>query len=255
LLSRFSDQARVRISRKTNLFNGIDAFNPFSTQIRDTNLIATNTNLRNTVFFNRTSSIIGGEYTFQDLSSKTLLATGFDSKANRYHELSIRWNIKRVFSIETKGQAGTKDSEADYTSGRNYSLRYYFIQPSLIYQPTTTFRVTLDGRYSEKSNDVQFGGEKANVYELGSTFKYNQAEKGSLQGGFKTVKINYNGSQNSALGFEMLEALRPGINYTWNIGYQRSISKNLQLSIQYNGRKSENTRTIHSGGMEVRAFF
>ncbi len=255
LLSRFSDQARVRISRKTNLFNGIDAFNPFSTQIRDTNLIATNTNLRNTVFFNRTSSIIGGEYTFQDLSSKTLLATGFDSKANRYHELSIRWNIKRVFSIETKGQAGTKDSEADYTSGRNYSLRYYFIQPSLIYQPTTTFRVTLDGRYSEKSNDVQFGGEKAIVYELGSTFKYNQAEKGSLQGGFKTVKINYNGSQNSALGFEMLEALRPGINYTWNIGYQRSISKNLQLSIQYNGRKSENTRTIHSGGMEVRAFF
>ena len=90
---------------------------------------------------------------------------------------------------------------------------------------------------------------------MGSTFKYNQAEKGSLQGGFKTVKINYNGSQNSALGFEMLEALRPGINYTWNIGYQRSISKNLQLSIQYNGRKSENTRTIHSGGMEVRAFF
>jgi hypothetical protein len=255
LLSRFSDQARVRINRKTNLFDGIDAFNPFSTQIRDTNLIATNTNLRNSVFFNRTSSLVGGEYTFQDLSSKSLLATGFDSKANRYHEVSIRWNIKKVFSIEAKGQAGTKDSQADYTSGRNYALRYHFVQPSLIYQPSTTFRITLDGRYSQKENDEKYGGEKAIVYEIGSTFKYNQVEKGSLQGGVKMVKIEYDGSQNSALGFEMLEALKPGINYTWNVGYQRSVSKNLQISIQYNGRKSENSKMIHSGGMEVRAFF
>jgi hypothetical protein len=53
----------------------------------------------------------------------------------------------------------------------------------------------------------------------------------------------------------MLEALRQGVNYTWNIGYQRSVSKNLQISVQYNGRKSENTSMIHAGGMEVRAFF
>ena len=69
------------------------------------------------------------------------------------------------------------------------------------------------------------------------------------------VRINYNGNQNSALGFEMLEALKPGVNFTWNVGYQRSVSKNLQLNFQYNGRKSENSRMIHSGGMEIRAFF
>lgn len=255
LLSRFSDQARVRVNRKTNLFNGADAFNPFSMNIRDTTLIASNYNLRNSIFFNRTSSIFGAEYNFQDMNSKTLLATGFDSKANRYHELSVRWNIKKIFSIEAKGQKGKKDSQADYTSGRNYSLNYYFIQPSFIFQPTTTFRATIDGRYSEKINDPVYGGEIAIIHEIGTTFKYNQAEKGSLQGGVKLVKIQYNGNQNSALGFEMLEALRPGINYTWNLGYQRSVSKNLQLSLQYNGRRSENSKTIHSGGMELRAFF
>jgi hypothetical protein len=90
---------------------------------------------------------------------------------------------------------------------------------------------------------------------LGSTFKYNQAEKGSFQGGMSLINIRYSGSQNSALGFEMLEALRPGINYTWNVSYQRSVSQKLQISIQYNGRKSTGNRMIHSGGMEVRAFF
>jgi hypothetical protein len=255
VLSRFSNQARIRINRKTNLFNGIEAFNPFASQIRDTNLISSTYNLRNTLFFNRTSSIFSAEYNFQDLRSKTLLASGFDSRANLYHELSFRWNIKRVFSIEAKGQKGTKDSEADYTSGRNYSLAYYFIQPSLIFQPGTSFRVSLDVRYSEKENAPVYGGENAILREIGTTFKYNQAEKGSLQGGIKMVNIAYYGNANSALGFEILEALKPGINYTWNIGYQRSVSRNLQLSIQYNGRRSENSRTIHSGGMELRAFF
>ena len=80
-------------------------------------------------------------------------------------------------------------------------------------------------------------------------------EKGSFQANIRSVSIRYEGEQNSALGFEMLEGLKPGLNFTWNIGYQRSISKNLQLSIQYQGRKSENNRAIHSGGMEVRALF
>ncbi len=254
-LVRFSDQARVRIQRKTNLFTGVDAFNPFSTQIGDVNLISSNTNLRNTLFFNRTSPVFGGEYTFQDVASKSLLASGFDSRANRYHEANLRWNIIRIFLLETKFQIGTKDANADYTSGRNYALKYHFVQPSFIYQPSTTFRISLDGRYSLKQNDEMLGGENSTVYEIGSSIKYNTAEKGSLQGNLKMVNITYEGNQNSALGFEMLEALKPGINYTWTLSYQRSVSKNLQISVQYLGRKSENSRFIHSGGMEVRAFF
>ena len=58
LISRFSNQARARIKRKTNLFNNREAFNPFVTQINDTSLITTNYNLRNTLFFNRTSEYI-----------------------------------------------------------------------------------------------------------------------------------------------------------------------------------------------------
>jgi hypothetical protein len=69
------------------------------------------------------------------------------------------------------------------------------------------------------------------------------------------VRIQFSGNPNSPVGFELLEALRPGTNYTWTLGYQRNLSKNLQMSINYLGRKSENSRFIHSGGMEVRAFF
>ncbi len=254
-MSRFSDQFRVRLSRKTNFFDGISSFNPFVQEIRDTSLLATASNIRNTFFFNRTSTVFGAEYSYQDSRGKTLLANGFDSKQNTFHEVSARLNLRRKFTLESTWQTGIKISNADYTTGRNYELNYYFIKPSFIYQPNTVFRISLDGRYSEKNNVEELGGERAIARELGSTLKYNQAEKGSFQAGMSVIQLDYDGEQNSALGFEMLEALKPGINFTWNLSYQRSISKNLQLSIQYNGRKSEQNRPIHSAGMEVRAFF
>ena len=70
-----------------------------------------------------------------------------------------------------------------------------------------------------------------------------------------SVSLKFNGESNSATGFEMLNALKPGINYVWDFSYQRLISKNLQISIHYNGRKSEGSTIIHSGNMEIRALF
>lgn len=255
VLSRFSDQIRIRINRKTNYFDGANAFNPFATNVRDTNVISTAYDFRNTFYFNRTSSIVSVDWTYQKNQNKTLLASGFDSRENEMNELNFRWNITKKIAVEGKSQLGKKTAIADYTTGRNFSIDYFNIKPLMSLQTSTAFRVALTGRYEEKHNTEEFGGESAYIGEIGTNVKFNQAEKGSLQAEFKMISITYGGIQNSALGFEMLESLKPGVNYTWNIGYQRLISKNLQLSIQYNGRKSKDNKMIHSAGMEVRAFF
>jgi hypothetical protein len=53
----------------------------------------------------------------------------------------------------------------------------------------------------------------------------------------------------------MLEALRPGSNYTWSVNWQRNVGKNLQLNLVYSGRKPAENKVVHNGGMELRAFF
>ncbi|MFA7274315.1 MAG: hypothetical protein WC044_10615 [Crocinitomicaceae bacterium] len=251
----FSDQVRYRVNRKTTGLSGVEAFNPSQNAVRDTNLISTSSSLRNTVFFNRTSNIFTGEYNFQNVQSKTLLASGFDARTTRYNEVSSRLNISKIFSLEYSYQRGEKDVEADYVAGRNYAIGYYFHKPTVSFQPNTKFRWSIEGKYTEKKNSADLGGQKAYLGEIGSSIKYNQAEKGSLQANVKTVNIVYRSDPNTPLGFEMLEALKPGVNYTWTVGYQRSLSNNLQISLQYSGRKSEGNKAIHSGGMEVRAFF
>ncbi|MFT5864043.1 MAG: hypothetical protein ACI828_002714 [Flavobacteriales bacterium] len=79
--------------------------------------------------------------------------------------------------------------------------------------------------------------------------------KGTINIGFEWINIDFKGEEQSALGYELLEALRPGSNQRWNVNWQQNIKSGLQLSVRYNGRNSESQRMIHSGSMSLTAFF
>jgi hypothetical protein len=127
------------------------------------------------------------------------------------------------------------------------------VSPKVIYQPSVKFRLSIEGTYQERENleGIEQAINRSGTVEL----QYNQAGKGSFSATVSFINIAFNGEGNSALSFEMLEGLNAGNNLTWGILWQRNLSNNLQLNLNYNGRKSEDLRTIHTGGMQVRAFF
>ena len=83
----------------------------------------------------------------------------------------------------------------------------------------------------------------------------NKLDKGSLSAKADFITITYNDSENTPIAYEMLNALQVGYNYTWEASYQRNLTNNIQISVNYNGRKSGNSNVVHIGGMQVRAFF
>lgn len=255
VLARFSTQSRFRIQRKTNNLQGLVAYNPFSGRVEDSTLISTSSNQKHTLFFNRTNTIFAAEYSYQRVASKVQLATGFDGRFNESHDINARVNLRKKWTIQSNFERGNKTSFVDYTTGRNYALAYWINKNALVFQPNTSLRLSVENRFSYKQNAPEFGTEFSRVSDIGLVAKFNQAAKGSLQGQVNYIRIEFEGNANSPLGFELLEALKPGNNVVWTFGYQRTLSKNLQLSIQYNGRKSPTTPTIHAGGMEVKAFF
>lgn len=255
VLSLFSNQFRLRSARKLNDWTAQEILNPLRAEINDLDLISTNYSLRNTFFLLRTSSKFNAQYELNKSLNKTLLATGFDGRSLAYHALLIRWNILPSLSVKTEAQSGIKSSKVDYTTGRNFDINYRHILTEFSYQPTTSFRIFSEFKLGSKNNNPVYGVSTLNAKEWSAGLKYNTPQKGSLQLDLKYLNLDYKGVTQGAVVFEMLESLQPGSNYTWSILWQRNLSKNLQLNLQYSGRKPANRGVIHNGGMELRAFF
>jgi hypothetical protein len=254
-IRRFNSQTSYRIERKTTIDDIWENVNPFLTNINEEDLQSTNNSFRQSTFFNRTNSKFGLEHTYLNLFSKVLLVSGFDQRVKSSHEAKIRVNISKQFTILSSSVAENKQSTSDYISGRNYDLLILSQKGTLRWQPNTIFRIALEGGYREKRNNPTISNLNAFITELGLDMKYNQLKKGSFNAQVKYFSMVYNGEGNSPIAYEMLESLQVGDNMTWTIGYQRTFANNLQWTINYSGRKSDDINAIHTGGMQLRAFF
>ncbi len=254
-ISRFANQSAYRIDRKSTENELEKAYNPFLTETNDSSLITLNSSFRNTLFINQQNSVFGLDLTYQDVRNKILLVNGFDTRQNSYKEARLRWNISQQFWWDLSYKDGKKISRSEYFGTRDFSIVYYEAAPKLNYQPNTAFRITASFKYTDKNNNVEFGAQRATLQDYGMEVKYNILQKGSLNVKANFIQINFNGTQNTSLAFEMMDALQNGKNITWGLIYQRNLTNNLQLSLSYDGRKSEGSNTVHTGGAQVRAYF
>ncbi|MFM2136328.1 MAG: hypothetical protein RL021_1728, partial [Bacteroidota bacterium] len=85
-MDRFSDQFLLRLEKKTRDESILSSLNPFSRDLADSQLVSTNTTLRNTVFFNRTDPVFGMDYAWQQNRYKALLVNGFDYRSLTGHQ-------------------------------------------------------------------------------------------------------------------------------------------------------------------------
>lgn len=251
-ISRFSNKATFRSDKKTS--EEEDIFNPFKNDVQDSALVSINSSLSNTLYFNRLNPIFGLEFFYLNNKGKILLTNGFQSRETDQKELRARFSFSRVYTIEANVARIGKFSGSEFFAGRNYNIKSRRMEPVFIYQPSVKFRLSFNAIYEEKKNTL---GEKETSINrtLGAKMELNQAGKGSVSMEVDYVNIDYSSSGNTSLSYEMLEGLQAGSNFVWNISWQRNLSNNLQLNITYYGRSSEELNTIHTGGMQVRAFF
>lgn len=255
ILSRFSNQTTYRIDSKTNNIELMNAYNPFVSGISDTSLIFLNSSFRTSTFFNRSNAVIGMDYSYQTNNNKILLTNGFESRSLVQQTIKIRWNIAKKFLFTIAGSSGIKSNKSDYFSSKDYNLFTSDAEPMFSFQKSTSFRLSLSYKYSEKKNSWGTINEKAILQKSGIEVRYNVLSKSSFLLKANYILISYNASENTSIAYEMLEGLKKGSNATWNITFQRNISNNLQLNLVYDGRKSSTAKMVHIGTVQLRASF
>ncbi len=255
-ISLFSEQLAFHTDRKTTSTNFTQAFDPLQQSTSDSSLVGLNTSLRNTIFFNQLNPKYGADYSFNNIISKTVLQeTGEQSRQNQYSDLHARCNLTTKWMLEADQKFGYDISGSGYFSNDNFNITYYQTQPKLNFQPNTSFRVSSLFTYADKVNAPTLGGGSSVQQTYGTELKYNVLNKGSLLANFNYIHIAFDGESSSPLGFEMLQGLNAGNNYTWGVTYQCNISQNIQLNVSYTGRSSEGSNIVNTGSAQVRAFF
>ena len=253
-LNKFYNQTAVNTHKKTNDLDLLTLLNPLVNA--DNPIIQQMSNsLRNSLFFNRSSSKYSVELVTQLFANKNLLINGTDFISTNKDQIKFRWNMNKSFMLNSQLTKEIKKNSSTYMTNRNYDIENMEINNRISFQPNTLFRIAINGRYSEKRNSIEYGNEKAFINDIGLELRRSKRDKGLLNGELHLVNINYNGESSSTIGFEMLEGLQLGKNITWKLGFQKNMSNNIQISINYNGRKSEENRAIHTGSMQMRAFF
>jgi len=235
------------------------------TKVDDSHLLSLNENLRSTLFFNRSSTAFGADLGFRRIHRKQLLNRGFEERQRAAYLLNLRWNLNRQWGLRWEGESGQETQLLDFSekeelpNGRNFQIHYYELTPEVSWQPNMNTRLTTRYSHAHRQNLVNLQAENesevALQHVLGLELRMNKMMKHTVQANLEYVSINYNGEENSAIAYEMLEGLRNGNNLRWTVNWQQQILEGLQLSVNYFGRKSTDTNTIHSGSVMLRALF
>ncbi len=253
-VSRFSNRAIFRANRKNSPDNFWHNVNPFLISPSESNLKSINASIRNTLSFNKTNSHFGIDYLFQNNSNKLLLINGFDTRVISFQGLHIRWKINKKMSLNNNVHKGNKQFESDVFASKNYKIDYWFNNIMITLQNSVDWRMTVNYKISMKDNLL--GAESSTENNFGLGLIYNIVTKGNLNASFNFIIIDYNViNTNTPIAYEMLTGLQPGQNFTWDLQFQTKLSDNLQMNLNYNGRKSENYPAVHTGGIQLRAYF
>lgn len=252
-LSRFSASTALQIEKKEIAQDGI-LFNPFSKNISDTSLISLHTFLSNSLYFNRSSTVWGIDFTHRLNSTKAILNYGFESNSNRSLNLKGRWNISKSLNFSLENVFKKLELYNPTFANRNYRIRESSLAPSVTYIYKTDFRWGVSYTHDKKRN-VLGPKEKAVQNILSTEIRYNIFSSGVINGKFSYNHIDYTGQPNSTVGYIMLNGLQPGKNFLWNVELTKRIAGNIEVNLRYEGRKPGNTKVIHTGQASIRAIF
>lgn len=257
-LSRITTSSALQISKK-EISTGHFLLNPFSKKLVDTTLITLHSFLSNTFYFNRSNIKWGFDVTHSVNNAKALLSYGFESRTLRALSGKIRWNPSRSF-VTTLSYRNIKNSLGTVGpkfNNRNYLVLQDIVEPSVSYVHKSNFRFSISYAYAQKRNTID-SLEKANSHVVTADLRYNILNNSTLSARFSLNQIDftgYAGAANTTVGYILLDGLLPGKNYLWNLEFVKRLAGNIEISIQYDGRKPGESRIVHIGRASIRAIF
>ncbi|NOR27941.1 MAG: hypothetical protein GQ540_05385 [Lutibacter sp.] len=252
ILSHFNNQTFILIDSKQKKLDNAFNLNPFD--INNTNLLGLNFNLNNSLYFNKGKKQFSTAYNF--IKSQNKATTTIDNLENtlQMHQLQFEHKLGEFWQFNFNINNSKNTSNSLNFTNRNYELDNTTIHPKLsyYYNKNTYFSFF----YELKNKENKLGSlETLNLQKLGIAINYANGLKSLLKTEVNIFNNSFEGLNNSPVAYQMLEGLQPGKNYTWSLLFHKKLNSFLNLNLNYLGRKSESSQTVHTGTIQLKAIF
>lgn len=258
ILKRLSLQSNTRIEQKY-LSDGKITFSlPWQVDLENINLLSATQLFKNIFYYNRSGLGKGGfgfdvEYTHN--INKLFLSNGFETRTNPYWQYTLRTVIKQKYGFYLIYKTGQKQVLTDFADNRNFDIMQQLYEIRMNTQINRNLRLSVKQSIENKKNTWKNDSTYVRILKTGLDIKYLVGTKTNLSILTDYAQIEYNGAINAPIEFELLEGLKKGQNLLWNIQLNQSLTQSLQLTLMYDGRASKDSKTVHTGRMQLRLIF
>ena len=252
VLSHFYNQfflsSRNELERARNSFN----LNPFN--MSEDQQISVNFTIKNSLYFNRGLQNFSATYTYAKAENKQQYSIGSQDTDTNYQQIDFQHKIGKFWLIDLQGKLSENKLETENFNNRNYEIDVIAFQPKISYVLNNDNRFSAFYHMKNKENTLaEF--EKLKQQKIGVEYFYTGKSTSQFNANFTTFFNDFSGNPNSPVGYQMLEGLQEGTNYTWTFLWNKKLNSFLNVNLNYKGRKSLNSKTIHTGTVNLKAVF
>ncbi|OEK09449.1 hypothetical protein A8C32_12085 [Flavivirga aquatica] len=250
--SHFYNQTSYLIDRKIKRDGNSFNLNPFENNEEDQ--LGLQLNFRNVLFLNRGKQRYTTSYTYLDNTTRNILSIGFIENSLKSHQLNFNHKIAENWLINMLSAFDNNESVSENFTSKNYNFDETRFNPKLSYLFNDNSSFDIFYQYASKDNTIG-NLESLKQQKYGFSFTLANNHKSAINGEFNYFSNEYIGDANTPVAYQLLEGLQPGKNFTWTLLAQKKLTKFLDLNLSYFGRKTETSKTIHSGSIQLKAYF
>ena len=252
VLSYFYNQTSFLIDRKIKNEGDNFNLNPFGNS--NENVLGLNSSFRNSLFFNRGKQNHSITYTYLQNQSKNLLSIGSQEAKNSSHQLQYNHLYEKSWLFGMFAKTIQTSILSENFPEKNYDIKGYQLAPKISYLFSKS--TSWDLFYELQNKENQMGNlETLLQNRFGTSFSYSSKKNLIMNGEISFYQNKFTGNEFSSVGFQMLEGLQTGQNMTWRFLLQKNLTQFLDINLNYQGRRSESSQTIHTGNVQLRAYF
>lgn len=252
VLSHFYNQFFLSINNEQERIDNSFNLNPFD--LSEDEQISLNFNFRNSLYFNRNLQKYSTTYTYGTSENKQQFLIGDQDTDTKLHQFEFQHKVGTFWLVDLIGKISESKLETENFANRNYEIDAIEVQPKISYLYNENNRFSAFYEFKNKENQL-LDFEELKQQKIGVEYFYAGKEKSQFNLNFTAFFNDFQGNPNSPVGYQMLEGLQEGTNYTWSFLWNQKLNSFLNLNLNYRGRKSETSKTIHTGSIQLRAIF